>query len=208
MCSDIATLCLQEFSDEKESDCQPEVYLTEKDKECIQYLAGYCFRTLYTRIRSSRLWQSDHSQQCLSLLIAAKCDNNSVQSLVDVKNRGGLWKLNDKAQSIFIYCEKEFKIFTSDFQHTIDSKLLLCKILEDCSVNDNFKYICESADRKVNKEVAKNLLENLILLYIRVRSHSYAKKLKESHKVSKKTSKKRSLRTEIKLASSSTDYGH
>ena len=49
----------------------------------------------------------------------------------------------------------------------------------------------ELADRKINKAVAKNLLENLVLLYIRVRSHSYAKKLKEFHKHQKKASRKR-----------------
>ena len=208
LCSEIANLCLRELCNETENevDFHVEVDLTEKDKDCIKYLAGYCFRTLYTRIRSSRLWQSDNSQQCLSLLVAAKCDDE--QSLVDVKNRGGLWKVCDKAQSIFCRCEKEFKIFTTDFQSTIDSKLLLAKILKDGSVNNDFKYISESADRKVDKEVAKNLLENLVLLYIRVRSHSYAKKLKESHKVYKKASKKRSLRTELKLSTSSTEHGH
>ena len=140
LCSEIATLCLRQLSDEDKESDTPEIYITEKDKECIQYLAGYCFRTLYTRIRSSKVWQSDHSQQCLSLLKAAKSDT-SVQSLVDVKNRGGLWKLNDNAQSIFIQCEKEFKIFTSDFKHTIDSKLLLCRILEERIVIDDFKYV-------------------------------------------------------------------
>ena len=54
LCSEIATLCLRQFSDEDKESDTPEIYITEKDKECIQYLAGYCFRTLYTRIRSSK----------------------------------------------------------------------------------------------------------------------------------------------------------
>ena len=53
---------------------------------------------------------------------------------VDIKNRGGLWKVCDKAQSIFCHCEKEFKTFTNDFQTTIHSKLLLSNILKDGSV--------------------------------------------------------------------------
>ena len=182
LCSEIANLCLRELSNDTENgEVNFTVDLTEKDKDCIQYLAGYCFRTLYTRIRSSSLWQSDHSQQCLSLLIAAKCDNE--QSLVDIKNRGGLWKVCDKAQSIFCHCEKEFKTFTNDFQTTIHSKLLLSNILKDGSVSSDFKYICESTDRKVDKEVAKNLLESLVLLY-------------------------RSLRTELKLSTRSNEHGH
>ena len=120
-----------------------------------------------------------------------------------------MWKVCDKAQSIFCHSEKEFKTFTNDNQTTIDSKLLLATILKDDSVSNDFKYICESDDRRVEKEVAKNLFESLVLLYIRVRSHSsYAKKMKESHKVYKKASKKRSLRTELKLSSSSNEHGH
>ena len=89
----------------------------------------------------------------MSLLVAAKCDDE--QSLVDVKNRGG-WKVCDKAQSIFCRCEKEFKIFTTDFQCTIDSKLLLAKILKDGSVNNDFKYILVSQLTEKLTKLQKN----------------------------------------------------
>ena len=58
-----------------------------------------------------------------------------------MKNGGGLWKLNDNAQSIFIHCEKYLKSLVIS-NISVDSKLLLCKILEECSVIDDFKYIC------------------------------------------------------------------
>ena len=46
-------------------------------------------------------------EQCLSLLKAAKSDNSVIQSLVDVKNRGGLWKLNDNMLSLFSFIVKK-----------------------------------------------------------------------------------------------------
>ena len=45
----------------------------------------------------------------------------------------------------------------------------------------------------------------MLTLFVRVRSFSYAR---EKHKAAKKLSRKRSLRTEIKKASSSTESGH
>ena len=89
----------------------------------------------------------------------------------------GCGKVAIKLKVFFCHSEKEFKSFTNDFKTTIDNKLLLTNILKDGSVSNDFKYVYESADRKVDKEVAKKLLESLVLLYIRVRPHSsYAKK--------------------------------
>jgi len=52
------------------------------------------------------------------------------------------------------------------------------------------------------------MLEDMLTLYIRVRSHSFAKDQQQLHKKTKGETKTRSLRTEIKKASSSLDKGH
>ena len=57
-------------------------------------------------------------------------------------------------------------------------------------------------------QVSLNLLEHVLTLFVKVRTFSYAKDIKEKHKVAKKQTKKRSLRTEIKQASSSLELGH
>ena len=140
----------------------------------------------------------------LSILNTAKIENDQI--LVGTRNCGGLWKVNERAQDIFIHCE--FLSDTSSSPHKIDSQLLTSQLIKNPFVKCDIKIIWESADIICDSETSKNLLEELIILYLHVRSHSYAKKIKETLKMKKKTAKNRSLRTEIKRASSSKDLGH
>ena len=60
----------------------------------------------------------------------------------------------------------------------------------------------------ISKENALNLLEELISLFLRIRSHSFAKDITKNHKMKSKRSKERSLRTSIKRASDSLEFDH
>ena len=64
-----------------------------------------------------------------------------------------------------------------------------------------------STETVLDKEIRFNLLEEMIMLFIRVRTFSFAKDVRERHKVSKKESRKYSLRTEIKKSCSNTGGG-
>ena len=142
----------------------------------------------------------------LSILNTAKIENDQI--LVDTRNAGGLWKVNERAQDIFIHCEKEFLSATSSSPHKIDSQLLTSQLIKNPFVKCDIKIMCESVDIFCASETSKNLLEQFILLYLRVRSYSYAKKIKEPLQMKKKTAKNRLLRTEIKRTSSNKDLGH
>ena len=109
---------------------------------------------------------------------------------MDSKNYGVLWKVTDKAVNIFKTCEMEFLKCVGTFSYQINSQVLLLKLLKDCFIKSNFQHVCHAAAQRVDKEIAINLLEQLLLLYIRVRSHSYAKNKKEAHKARKKCTKK------------------
>ena len=74
--------------------------------------------------------------------------------------------------------------------------------MNDIIVKSNFTSLCESSTTLIKKEIGHNLLEYIIVLYFRVRTFSFAKDIREKHKVAKKDSRKRSLRTEIKKSSS------
>ena len=58
---------------------------------------------------------------------------------------------------------------------------------------------------KVCKEVSLNLLEDLIMLYVRVRVFSQVKDKRELHKMEAKKKKLKSIRTEIKKSSKSLE---
>ena len=64
--------------------------LPEKELKTLQYLAGFCIHKLYTKFRFSRnSAPAFHNQYCL-ILQACRVEN------VNVRDRGGLWKVCKK----------------------------------------------------------------------------------------------------------------
>ena len=131
-----------------------------------------------------------------------------ILTLVNARDRGGLWKVNKNMQQLFIKCESIFRTHTSLFSVKIVRKDLVHVMLQNSVVVSNFKSICYGIDPKVNKEISLNILEQILVLFVRLRTFSFAKDVREKQKASKKTAKMRSLRTEIKQASCSTEGGH
>ena len=189
------------------------IEFTKRQKEIIAYVSGYVIGTLYRRLRYSKDHQSFFNQQCLSFLQAFKLVDGketdvSHQKLVDAKNRGGLWKVTSDTITIFMYAETYFLSATKDFVKIIDAKYLTSLLLEDSSVLIYFNSIRRTADLDVKKEICVNLLEDMFILYLRCRSHSYAKDQQQIHKSSKDKIKNRSLRIEIKKTTSNLESGH
>ena len=109
---------------------------------------------------------------------------------------------------IFLHVESKFRIATENIQRNIDSKKIVSDILKNPTVLCNYNKIRHQSAEKVSKEIAMNLLEHLIMSYVRVRIFSLVKDNCELHKIKSKKKKVRSLRTEIKKASSSLEQGH
>ena len=110
LCCEISAICLEYLTERNRLPCRDIItedrIFTEKDIQCLQYLADYCFHNLFLKFRRKTLHDNESAQQWLAILLAAKSDKE--QSLVDTKNRGGLWKVNEKAVNIFMACEREF----------------------------------------------------------------------------------------------------
>jgi len=81
-------------------------------------------------------------------------------------------------------------------------------LIKNSYILSNYTTIRDLSTEKVSKEVALNLLENLIMLYVRVRVFSLVKDNRELHKMEAKKKRLKSLRTEIKKASQSLAKGH
>ena len=80
--------------------------------------------------------------------------------------------------------------------------LFVTQSLKNITINSNFNAIILSVDIHMKKEFRINLLEHILTLYFRVRAFSFAKDVREKHRAAHKELRKRSLRTEIKKASS------
>ena len=184
-----------------------------KDVEVITYLSGYVVDTLYRRIRFSKQAKTMIDQHYLSILMDCKFvegteTDTSHHRLINERDRGDLWRLKYDCINIFKSCESYSLSATKNFVSNIDCKHLVSKLLEDTFVLGCFGDMRRSAEEKVSKEVSLNLLEDMLTLYIRVRSHSYAKDKQQHHKIAKSLNKSRSLRTETKKNLSDLDKRH
>ena len=77
------------------------VEFTQKEKAIICYLGGYVFATLSRRIRNSKNW-------------------NSNLTFVNIKDRGGLWKVRPEVCKIFPVAELLFKSVCNGCVRCID----------------------------------------------------------------------------------------
>ena len=139
--SELATLCLEYNMNGNKSETS---LLTEKDIRCLEYFSGYCFEEMYRKLRKSKGSQSEVCSQWLFILLAAKTENH--QKLVDVKNRGGLWKVNENAVNISKQCEQEFRKWIVEGGHQIDGKVTTKRIIEKSIVKLNFAFITDTSD--------------------------------------------------------------
>ena len=142
----------------------------------------------------------------MAITYAAKTQED--QQLVDSRNREGLWKVNKLVVGILIEGEKIFPKYVSVFRSEIDSKLLTRDIGNNATVKSSFSQLCDFPEIEIDKEIGKNLQYHILMLFIRIRSHSYANRLKEMYKAKKGNTKQKALRTALKKSTSTSDQGH
>ena len=91
--------------------------------------------------------------------------------------------------------EREFKSLRYDIGYVVHK------------LYSKFKF-CYSIESQVNRELSLNLLESMLESFVKVRTFSFARDIKEKHKVKNKKTKAPSLRTEVKKFPSSKDFNH
>ena len=92
------------------------VKLSERELKSLQYIVGYVVHKLCSKFKFSKKKDCVYSKQCLSIFLCCKIDSDDTQTLTNAKDQGGLWRVNESVQNIFIECEKIFRSFTSAFR--------------------------------------------------------------------------------------------
>ena len=97
LCCEISTICLEYLTERNRLPC-PDIVTEDKifteTSNVYLYLASYCFHSLFLKVRRKKLHDNESAQQWLAIILAEKSDKE--QSLVDTKDRGGLWKVNER----------------------------------------------------------------------------------------------------------------
>ena len=110
--------------------------------------------------------------------------------------------------NIFITAESTFKSMVSKSINKIDSKEMVSSLLENTSVLADFATTLNQADQVIKKEVAMNLLEYILSLYMRTRTFSYVNGKQQLYKMKNDKLKSKSLRTDLKQKTADLDQGH
>ena len=150
--------------------------LTEKEMAGLQYIGGYVLHKLHNKNIKSNLSDSKATQQAIALLKAGKEANQAMQDyqkLTTTLNRGGLWSITKPAQTIFTRTEKYFRYFTTDYPLTrIDINEIREKSACDSEVLTAFNCMTAVSELKLEDKIAKDVLQSIIHLYIRVKCFS------------------------------------
>ena len=109
--------------------------------------------------------------------MATQIYNISEQKLIACQTRGGLTGVNVECQKIFINVEQTFRAYTSAHHlNIIENEKITKSLLENIKVISHLNSFVDcNSSNKLNEEVKLNVLEQMLKLYIRVRSFSYAK---------------------------------
>ena len=188
---------------EQTSENNSNIELNDKEKDSLQYLGGYVISNLFRKVKNSRHWKTSESQQMMAVLKAAKSDTVANQKLVNGLTRGGLWGIGHHAEFIFSAAEMKFRQHTAGCElHKIETKKILSEVVHDTDVASNYNSLLGETEMLVNSDVAKNTLQSIIELYLKVRSFSYAKDIVQKYKQNEHKSRSKALRKKIKRASS------
>lgn len=182
--------------------CAPLTKLSAEEEAGLQYIGGYVLHKLHNKLANSK--KSPEIEQAISILKAGKSDDQAVsdsQRLTSSLNRGGLWTITKNTQTIFERAEHYFRDITSKADiRKLDCTDIISRSTHDIDVVSAYHLILSDAELTAESTVAKDVLHNIIQLYVRVRSFSFAKDIIQKHKVQAKQLKSKALRKEISRA--------
>ncbi|KAK2547635.1 hypothetical protein P5673_032331 [Acropora cervicornis] len=185
--------------------CTPLTKLSDEEKAGLQYIGDYVLHKLHTK----HAGKSSESEQAISILKAGKLeDQNAIecQKLTSCLNRGGLWAISKNAQLIFERTEHYFRDATSKANvQNIAFANIISRSVHDVEVVSAYNSMLSNSELIINSSVAKDVLHNIIQLYVKVRSFSFAKDIIQKHKIRLKQMKSKALRKDISRASHESD---
>ena len=161
--------------------------LSETERGPLSYIAGYVLSQLRKKLSNDELQLLLHSMMCPS----------SENTYIESRSRGGLvTPCNDLVQILEVV-EIVFRQFTANESSVVKSILCekLCNdTLDSPWVKSLWDNILQGCGKELSKQVHKICLENIIMLYLKVRSFSYAKDYINKFKIQQKAGKSTGLK--------------
>ena len=127
---------------------------------------------------------------------------NASQKLVSCLSRGGLWGITKAAEKIFLQAEKYFRSSTCNGPILkINIEKIRSESCSDLEIIAAYNTLLANSELRIDKHVAKDVLQSILDLYIRVHSFSFAKDIAQRYEIQTKQLNEKALHKEISRAS-------
>lgn len=179
--------------------------ILEKEIDGLYYLGGYVIHKLLKKVQFPKNKKNSRNEEIANSTVEIlKNTLNDMPSniLISTLSRGGLKQINNTAYQIFFKTEEEFRRATSVTNlRNIDIDKMVLNLMSDSDVVSLYSLISDGLD--CSCELKKNVLENAMKLFLRVRSFSLAKDITSKEKNAK--FREKGLRKSIKKTIAKND---
>ena len=168
--------------------------LSEHERGPLSYIAGYILAKLQKQC------SSNPNDELQTLLQNMKCPGIE-NTYINAHSRGGLVTPCKDLVEIVEIVEVIFRQFVTnqkDLLTKIPCETLCNDALESPLLKSLWENILQGCNEDLSKQTTKLCLENIIKLYLKVRSFSYAKDYISKFKIKQKAAKSKGLRKELK----------
>ena len=174
--------------------------LNEYERGPLSYIAGYVLSNLR---KKSVQKKNDELQTILQSMICPDVENSYIES----RSRGGLVTPSQDLVRVLEVVENLFREFIQKQTSVVKSipcEQLCNDALDLPLLKSLWENIMQDCSQETSKQTKKLCLENIVKLYLRVRSFSYAKDYISNFKMQQKAVKSKSLRKELKRKNEDT----
>ena len=171
--------------------------LTEYELGPLAYIAGYVLSKLRRKATEK---SNDELQIILQSMICPDVEN----AYIEARSRGGLVTPSKHLVQVLEVVENMFRQFIqqqTSIVRSIPCEQLCNDALDLPKLKSLWENIMQDCGQKTSRQTEKLCLENIVKLYLRVRSFSYAKDYISNFKMQQKAVRSKSLRKELKRRS-------
>lgn len=171
--------------------------LDPSERGPLSYIAGYIVSKLYQKTRNKKNECSEELQALLQSLKSTESDNNFILA----RSGGGLVSPSHHLMGIVEEAEICFRKNIDEGElvlRNIPAEIICVSTLSSPVVKSLWDNIVLESGIEESSSTQKLCLENIVKLYIRVRSFSYARDYISKYKIKEKQTKSKSLRKGLK----------
>ena len=128
-------------------------------------------------------------------------------AFICARDRGGLWYPKKYLTDIFVAAQLQFRVHTGKVCHKICVDKIVDILLQKPVLRSKWNMLAEECGCEITKGRSIIFLDQILSLFIKIRSFSCVKDIVQKYKIQQKATKKKGLRKEIKRATNPNVQG-